>query len=103
MEVGPQKMPFSRWSNAALKDIFHVDEKGDGEHQRAELVKEENGAEAAHGFGQAARPDALAEAHGQAGAGETEKGGEQDRVHVALLAREAHESSGPQARFGVAG
>ena len=74
---------------AAREDLLHVDEKRDGEHEGAELVKEEDGAEAADCAGQAARPDALAEAQRQAGSGEAKKRGEQHRVQVALLAREA--------------
>jgi hypothetical protein len=34
---------------------------------RKELVEEEDGAESAHAGGKLARPEALAEAHGQAG------------------------------------
>jgi hypothetical protein len=91
IEFGPQKTPFSRCTNAAREDLLHVDQKRHRQHHREKLVKEENRSESAHALGQPARPDALAEAHRQARGGESEKRGEQDRVHVSLLAREAHE------------
>ena len=77
--------------NAALEDVFDVDEEGDGEDDGAELVEEEDGAESADAGGELARPEALAEAHGQAGGRQAQKRGEQHGVHVALLAREARQ------------
>ncbi len=77
--------------SAALEDFFDVNQEGDGEDDGAKLVEEEDGAESAYAGGELARPEALAEAHGQARGREAEKRGEQHRVHVALLAREAHE------------
>ena len=91
IEVGPQKIPFVAMHDAALKNVFHVDQECDGQHQGAEFVKEKNGAESAHAGGELARPEALAEAHGQPRGRQTEKGGEQGRVHIPLRAREAHE------------
>src|SRR5208282_3148477 len=59
-------------------------------------MQEEDGAESANSSGELARPEAVAEAHDQACGREPEKCGEQNRVHVALLARKAHE----EAAFG---
>ena len=57
------------------------------------LVKEEDGSEPADRTGQAARPDALAEAQRQSGSGEPEKRGEQHGVEIALLAGKAVEEA----------
>ena len=91
MEVDPQKIPFSRWTSRAGEDVFHVDQKRQGQHHGAELMKEENRSESAHAAGQTARPDALAETHRQSGRRQSKKRGEQDGMKVSLRPREAHE------------
>ena len=48
--------------NAAGDDLADVDDKGQSEKEREELVEEEDGAEALGDFGQADRPGRAAEA-----------------------------------------
>jgi hypothetical protein len=59
-----------------------VDQEGHGQHQGAKLVKEKNCSEATHSFGQAARPDALAETQRQSRGGEPQKAGEERGMKV---------------------
>jgi len=77
--------------DGAGEDVFDVNEKRNGKHQRAEFMKEQDGAEAAHASRKFASPETLAEAHGQPGGSETEKRAEQHRMQVTLRACEALE------------
>ena len=72
------------------EDVFHMDQKCDGQHNGAQLVKEENGSEAANRRCEFARPEALAEADGQPRRGQSQKGGEQRGMHIPLFRRKAH-------------
>ena len=44
--------------DAAGEDLFEVEQKGDGQGDGAELVKEEDGPESADAGGELARPEA---------------------------------------------
>src|ERR1700683_2009998 len=59
---------------AALEYFFDMDKKSDGENQGTEFMKEKNCTEAADTGRKLASPEAFAEAHGQAGGREAEKG-----------------------------
>ena len=91
MEVTPQKIPFSRLTSARWKMSLTWIRNATVSSQGAELVEEENGAEAAYEFGQAARPDAFAEAQRQSCGSQTEKRAEENRVQCALRGGEAHD------------
>lgn len=80
--------------NAAGDDFAEVDDEGQCEEERAELVKEEDSAEALGNFGQADRPRRAAEAQRQSGGGEAQKCGEEDSMEVALAEGEAQEVAG---------
>src|SRR6266567_9478998 len=80
---------FLMMHKSTCKNVLHVNQKCTRQNDRAELVHEENSAEAADETRQPSRPDALAEAQRQAGCSEPQKCGEENGVQIALCAREA--------------
>jgi len=102
MEVAPEDSLLAL-EKTARQDFAQMDNESKGENERAEFVKEEDGAESSDLPGKADRPGEPLKRIMRPVAARTKNVGEQNRVEVSLREREANEVAWLFRAAGMAG